>query len=448
MRRILSAVSIALSLVITLTAFGVLQGNSFTYQGQLRRSGVAYNGTCNMDFSLWDAAIGGSQQAGTVSLIGVNVVNGLFTVALDFGDNRFSGDARWLATSVQCSGDGGFTQLDPRQLITATPYALSLRPGAQIIGSGGLFVNNTQSAGIGVFGAGVNGGRGVFGIGAGAVSAGVYGQNTDGTAIFGQSNGVGSAIHGENTSTGLAGRFSGPIAVENSRSSGIGIDSTAFVGVQGRTTSSGGSGVYGEGLLANSAGVFATNRDSAAIWGRSTGAGSAVFGENTGTGFAGRFVGPVNVQGTLSKSAGSFQIDHPLDPANKYLSHSFVESPDMMNIYNGNVTTDCERQRDRHTARLLRRAEPRLPLSTHRRGPVRAGDCLPEDRGEHLRDSDRQTRRRSLVAGHGHSPGCVCESAPDHGRRTQACRGAGVVSFPRRFRRRGREAHRPFQRTG
>jgi hypothetical protein len=49
----------------------------------------------------------------------------------------------------------------------------------------------------------------------------------------------------------------------------------------------------------------------------------------------------VNIQGTLTKSAGSFRIDHPLDPANKFLSHSFVESPEMMNIYNGNVITDA-----------------------------------------------------------------------------------------------------------
>jgi hypothetical protein len=47
------------------------------------------------------------------------------------------------------------------------------------------------------------------------------------------------------------------------------------------------------------------------------------------------------VNGTLSKSAGSFKIDHPLDPANRYLSHSFVESPDMKNIYDGVVTTDA-----------------------------------------------------------------------------------------------------------
>ncbi len=46
------------------------------------------------------------------------------------------------------------------------------------------------------------------------------------------------------------------------------------------------------------------------------------------------------VFGTLSKVAGAFKIDHPLDPKNKYLMHSFVESPDMMNIYNGIVRLD------------------------------------------------------------------------------------------------------------
>jgi hypothetical protein len=54
-----------------------------------------------------------------------------------------------------------------------------------------------------------------------------------------------------------------------------------------------------------------------------------------------QIVGNLNVTGTLSKGGGSFKIDHPLDPANKYLSHSFVESPDMMNIYNGLVTLDA-----------------------------------------------------------------------------------------------------------
>src|SRR5438105_4490623 len=48
----------------------------------------------------------------------------------------------------------------------------------------------------------------------------------------------------------------------------------------------------------------------------------------------------LTVNGTLTKAAGSFRIDDPIDPANKYLEHSFVESPDMMNIYNGIVVLD------------------------------------------------------------------------------------------------------------
>jgi hypothetical protein len=50
--------------------------------------------------------------------------------------------------------------------------------------------------------------------------------------------------------------------------------------------------------------------------------------------------GDLNVVGNFTKGGGTFKIDHPLNPANQYLYHSFVESPDMMNVYNGSVTTD------------------------------------------------------------------------------------------------------------
>ena len=56
--------------------------------------------------------------------------------------------------------------------------------------------------------------------------------------------------------------------------------------------------------------------------------------------YAGYFSGNVRVTKTLTKGAGSFKIDHPLEPDKKYLSHSFVESSDMMNIYNGNIIID------------------------------------------------------------------------------------------------------------
>ena len=51
--------------------------------------------------------------------------------------------------------------------------------------------------------------------------------------------------------------------------------------------------------------------------------------------------GALDVGGNISKGGGSFKIDHPLDPENKYLYHSFVESPDMKNIYDGVVTLDA-----------------------------------------------------------------------------------------------------------
>ena len=50
--------------------------------------------------------------------------------------------------------------------------------------------------------------------------------------------------------------------------------------------------------------------------------------------------GKVKITGNLEKAGGSFKIDHPLDPANKYLCHTFVESPDMKNVYDGVVVLD------------------------------------------------------------------------------------------------------------
>ena len=101
-------------------------------------------------------------------------------------------------------------------------------------------------------------------------------------------------------------------------------------------------GVFGEGggAMSNNYGIYAVDFGEAG-----SSYSIAVYGDQAGAGdagnFAGYFSGDVDVTGTLNKGGGSFKIDHPDDPANKYLYHSFVESPDMMNIYNGNVTTDA-----------------------------------------------------------------------------------------------------------
>ncbi len=108
-------------------------------------------------------------------------------------------------------------------------------------------------------------------------------------------------------------------------------------------------GLYGEATGANAIGVGATAGGTGyciGVDGTANGGGIqniGIYGTAYGgqENWAGYFGQNVWVGGTLSKNAGAFRIDHPLDPENKYLQHSFVESPDMMNIYNGNVVTDA-----------------------------------------------------------------------------------------------------------
>jgi hypothetical protein len=85
-------------------------------------------------------------------------------------------------------------------------------------------------------------------------------------------------------------------------------------------------------------GMFGASDRSYGVFGYST-SNYAVYGISNG-GLAAYLEGNVRISGNLHKSGGSFKIDHPLDPANKYLCHSFVESPDMKNVYDGVVVLD------------------------------------------------------------------------------------------------------------
>jgi hypothetical protein len=108
-----------------------LMGTAFTYQGQLKKDGNPVNGTCDLQFSLWNAASGGG-QLGPALTRSVVVTDGLFTISdLSFGADHFNGDARWLQIAVRCpAGSGSYTTLSDsgRQKLNPAPYALAL-PG-------------------------------------------------------------------------------------------------------------------------------------------------------------------------------------------------------------------------------------------------------------------------------------------------------------------------------
>jgi hypothetical protein len=98
------------------------------------------------------------------------------------------------------------------------------------------------------------------------------------------------------------------------------------------------------GHSASGIGVHGTSASDLGVDGYSS-TGTGVYGGtgNASGNWAGFFSGNVNVTGTCcGAGAGTYRIDHPLDPENKYLYHSAVESPDMKTVYDGNSTLDSK----------------------------------------------------------------------------------------------------------
>jgi hypothetical protein len=222
----------------------------------------------------------------------------------------------------------------------------------------GVFGQSQSSQGAGVSGLNNNGGPGVLGTasdwdGVKGVSTsnahagvsgtndnsgawGVWGSSKQGDGVFGQSqSNQRSGVTGINTAGGTGVRAVGggaqaddlPHDFANFDWNGTAAGVVALGGPE--------IGVYGEG---DRFGVFgySVNGQAGLFWSQS---GPALW--VSGGDVAAEFDGTVDVWGMSIKSGGGFKIDHPVDPENKYLCHSFVESPDMLNVYNGNVTTDA-----------------------------------------------------------------------------------------------------------
>jgi len=170
---------------------------------------------------------------------------------------------------------------------------------------------------------GVNSGAGPGVQGQALNSYGVSGSSSNGDGVYGDALGAGNGVKGNADGTGA--------------------------GVYG--SSAGADGVFGKSMAAPFSGVYGTQ----------TGNGYGVFGEADGTAssaigvggnapnggqaahfYAGnvRIDNDLHVTGRIFAGTKDFRIDHPLDPADKYLVHASIESSEMLNAYSGNVRLD------------------------------------------------------------------------------------------------------------
>jgi len=143
----------------------------------------------------------------------------------------------------------------------------------------------------------------------------------------------------------VGGNFDGFSAASGSLSNGTdGVDSIGGNGdLSGILPTNGGNGITATGASGNS--ILGFGGDGSGGWftgGTGSQGGDGITAHAGSGGLAGYFDNNVQTIGALIAATKDFKIDHPLDPANKYLVHSSVESSEMMNIYTGNITTDAQ----------------------------------------------------------------------------------------------------------
>lgn len=140
-------------------------GTDFAYQGELKQSGTLASGVFDLRFRLLDSAEGGAQLGSTLCSDNVTVVDGRFTVSLDFGA-QFTGQQRYLEILVRpdagtgCEDAGGYTPLAPRQSLSPAPHAMYAQTAASSLnasllnGQGISFFQNAANISSGTLGSG------------------------------------------------------------------------------------------------------------------------------------------------------------------------------------------------------------------------------------------------------------------------------------------------------
>ena len=185
--------------------------------------------TADFEFTLYDDPNAGAQIGSTATVSNVSVVDGLFTVEIDFGVDAFNGDKRWLEIAVRSpAGSGVFATLAPRQPLTAIPYALQTR---------GLIVDDANNVTLAP-----NNGNSATG-----------GSATVGGGLLNTASGSSATVGGGATNTA-----SSPLATVSGGRGNRADNAFATVGGGSNNTASGQFAIVGGGAVNTAGGLGAT----------------------------------------------------------------------------------------------------------------------------------------------------------------------------------------------
>ena len=327
-----------------------------SYQGKVTDSGgtPVADGSYTMRFRIYDDATAGTLEwdSGNQS---VQVSGGIFNVLLGQSPQPaltlYFDEDYWLLVTFSGANQS------PRQQLASVGYAYmasGLVPGTLIQGSvtsvtsSAIKAVNTATSGTrygGAFQTDASEGRAVYGFASHSSGTNYGGKfhshSTNGIGVYGKAEGTTGSNYGgyfETSSTEWGWGVYGLATSTLGNSCGVYGETTSTLsrGVVGKATATHGYtwGVYGESASTLGRGVYG---EVLAESGFTVG----VHGSSSSpSGYGGYFEGDVHVIGNLTKSSGSFLIDHPLDPENKLLRHNFVESPENLLIYRGKATLD------------------------------------------------------------------------------------------------------------
>ena len=114
-------IPLALAFVLFGAVAPAAQAETFNYHGSLSSAGKAADGSYDLRLTLYSSEKGGSVLAGPIDLHGVDVRDGNFSTAVDFGPASTSMGG-WLGVDVRTAG-GAWESLDGRSTVAPTGSA-------------------------------------------------------------------------------------------------------------------------------------------------------------------------------------------------------------------------------------------------------------------------------------------------------------------------------------